>query len=249
VTERDAFGNLVGGAGPTEIAPPPPPPPPRGPRQWPRALVALTITALFFGAIAVGGWLAYGAIRDATRDGGGFLVHNASTTSSTTSSSSSSSSSSTTSTHTDGGSAKAARGLAAGSLLRPAAFARTLTAAHRAADGQLRLLRLAPARADLQLARTGGGITLLQLRWNGDHTTIKTPGSMGSTKTITYSGIDRTAPQRLVTAAAHRLHRSTKSIDYLVLIAVLGPPTWSAYFQGGAAFQGDAHGRIVQRIQ
>jgi hypothetical protein len=245
VTERDAFGNLVGGAGPTAIAPPPPPPPPRGPRQWPRALAALTITALFFGAIAVGGWLAYGAIRDATRDDGGFLTHHTSTTSSTTSSSSSS----TTSTHSDGGSTKAPRGLAAGSLLRPAAFARTLTAAHRAADGQLRLLRLAPARADLQLARAGGGITLLQLRWNGDHTIIKTPGAMGSTKTITYSGIDPDAPQRLVTAAAHRLHRSTKSIDYVVLIAVLGPPTWSAYFQGGAAFQGDAHGRIVQRIQ
>jgi hypothetical protein len=245
VTERDAFGNLVGGAGPTAIAPPPPPPPPRGPRQWPRALAALAITALFFGAIAVGGWFAYRAIRDATRDGGVFATH----PSSTTQSSFSSTTSSTTSTHTDGGSTKAPRGLAAGSLLRPAAFARTLTAAHHAAAGQLRLLRLAPARADLQLARAGGGLTLLQLRWNGDHTIIKTPGSMGSTKTITYSSIDRNAPQRLVTAAAHRLHRSTKSIDYVVLIDALGTPMWSAYFQGGAAFQGDAHGRIERRIQ
>jgi hypothetical protein len=36
---------------------------------------------------------------------------------------------------------------------------------------------------------------------------------------------------------------------YLVLFTILDRPRWSAYFTGGAAFQGDAHGRIVRRIQ
>jgi hypothetical protein len=35
----------------------------------------------------------------------------------------------------------------------------------------------------------------------------------------------------------------------VVLIDVLGAPRWSAYFEGGAAFQGDVHGRIARRIQ
>jgi hypothetical protein len=39
------------------------------------------------------------------------------------------------------------------------------------------------------------------------------------------------------------------SIDYLVLFNVLDGPQWSAYFTDGAAFQGDAHGKIVRRIQ
>jgi hypothetical protein len=34
-----------------------------------------------------------------------------------------------------------------------------------------------------------------------------------------------------------------------VLIDILGGPRWSAYFKGGAAFQGDAHGRVTRRIQ
>jgi hypothetical protein len=34
-----------------------------------------------------------------------------------------------------------------------------------------------------------------------------------------------------------------------VLINVLDGPRWSAFFKGGAAFQGDAHGHITRRIQ
>jgi hypothetical protein len=34
-----------------------------------------------------------------------------------------------------------------------------------------------------------------------------------------------------------------------VLIDVPGGPTWSAFFHGGALFQGDAHGRVTRRVQ
>jgi hypothetical protein len=141
------------------------------------------------------------------------------------------------------------RGLQRGSLLRPAAFDTLLRKVRADPGGKLLLLRLAPERADLQLSRPGGGMSLVQLRSDGGRSLVRTSAGGSASKTITFSKIDRNAPSRLVRAAAHRLGRKTTSIDYLVLLNILDGPRWSAYFKGGAAFQGDAHGKIVRRIQ
>jgi hypothetical protein len=133
-------------------------------------------------------------------------------------------------------------------MLHPTALAKALRAARRDPGGRLVLLRVAPERADLQLARRGGGLDLLQLRADGGRSLVRTPGTPG--KAIAFSRVDAHAPNRLVHAAARRLGRSTKAIDYVVLIDPgVGGPRWSAYFKGGAAFLGDAHGRLVRRIQ
>jgi hypothetical protein len=92
-------------------------------------------------------------------------------------------------------------------------------------------------------------MNVLQLRLDGGRTLVRTSSGARAGKSLTFSEIDRDAPSRLVRAAAHRLGRKTSSIDYLVLLNVLGGPAWSAYFKGGAALQGDAHGKIVRRIQ
>jgi hypothetical protein len=142
------------------------------------------------------------------------------------------------------------RGLQRGSLLRPAAVDALLRKVRADPGGKVLLLRLAPERADLQLAQRGGGLRIVQLRSDGGRTLLAATSYGGSgRKSITFSKIDTGAPSRLVRTAARRLGRKTTSIDYLVLLNILDGPRWSAYFKGGAAFQGDTHGKIVRRIQ
>ena len=132
-------------------------------------------------------------------------------------------------------------------MLHASTLRTALAAARRDPGGRLTLLRVARERADLQLARPGGGLTLVQVRADGGRTVIKAPGT--PSRTVGFARVDANAPSRLVRQAAHRLGRSTRSIDYVVLANFLGGPQWSAYFKGGAAFQGDAHGHVVRRIQ
>jgi hypothetical protein len=141
------------------------------------------------------------------------------------------------------------RGLQRGSLLRPAAVDALLRKVRADPGGKLLLLRLAPERADLQLSRRGGGMSIVQLRFDGGRSLVRTSAGGSTSKAIIFSKIDRNAPARLVRSVARRLGRKTTSIDYLVLFNILDGPRWSAYFKGGAAFQGDAHGKIVRRIQ
>jgi len=138
-------------------------------------------------------------------------------------------------------------GLAGASLLKAPNLKRALASAQRDPGGRLTLLRVAPERADLQLARRGGGLNLVQVRADGGTTLIRSPGT--PSKTIGFARVDAKAPSRLVRQAAHRLGGSTKAIDYVVLVNLLDGPQWSAYFKGGAAFAGDAHGRVTRRIQ
>jgi hypothetical protein len=104
--------------------------------------------------------------------------------------------------------------------LRPAEVRRALAQHH----GAVVVLRIDPLRADF----------------------VAAPG----TGEIAKASVDAHAPQRLIAAAAHRLHVSgSKNINYVVLLKILGRPTWSAYFRSGAVFQGDAHGHITRRLQ
>jgi hypothetical protein len=238
----------------TATAPPPPPPFPPTPLPAPSStrvkgswditdkLVGLFFNAIFVVPLGIGGWFAYATWHDTAKPAINAIknIQNGNLPG-------------TPDPGQDPATpAKPAagppHGLSARSLLKPAALDRVLASARRDPGGKLSLLRLAPDRADVQLARRGGGMDILQLRYDGGRSLVKTPGTP-QPNTITFSTIDTHAPQRLVTAAAHRLHRSTKSIDYVVLIHVLGKPMWSAYFTGGAAFQADTHGRITRRIQ
>jgi hypothetical protein len=257
VTERDAFGNLIDDdpgataglsrgdplrtSAATTTLTPRAPERVRGSWDITDKLVGLFFVGLFLVPLAIGAWLAYTAWHDTAKPAISAIKSVQRDLAPTT-------------TAADGNTddhrtpAGPPRGLSAESLLKPAALDRILAGARRDPGGKLGLLRLAPERADLQLARKGGGMDLLQLRYDGGRSLIHTPGTPPATSTA-FSTIDTHAPQRLVTAAAHRLHRSTKAIDYVVLIGVLDEPTWSAYFTGGAAFQGDAHGHITRRIQ
>jgi hypothetical protein len=138
------------------------------------------------------------------------------------------------------------RGLASGSLLRPGGVR---LAIRRAGRGQIRLLRLAPDRANLQLV-VAGRLRMVQVGYDGARSVVTTPAVASSQPGVRRGAIDAGAPARLVRAAAHRLGRHTSSVDYLVLMndgAGLGV-RWAVYFTGGGSFLADAHGRITQRI-
>ncbi|HWH92458.1 MAG TPA: hypothetical protein VNT03_01240 [Baekduia sp.] len=217
--------------------------PVRGRFDWTDRLVGLFLVALFIVPFGVGGWFAYSTWHDTAKPAISAIksVRDIADGAATTPADDNGD-------HRTPAAPTPPRGLSGSSLLKPAALDRVLRAVRREPGGKLRLLRLAPDRADLQLTRGNGGLSIVQLRWDGGRTLVRTPAGAGGAKTIMFSEVDRHAPQRLVTAAAQRLHRSTKGIDYVVLLDVLGAPGWSAYFTGGAAFQGDAHGRIVRRI-
>jgi hypothetical protein len=232
VTERDAFGDPIAD-GPTSTPQPPaaeapvfalPTIPAYGPSRrswWGRAIAAAVVVA-FAAPFAIGGWIAWNALHTAkTAVGVVTAVRDLAPT---------------------------ASGVTGASMLAAPNLARALRSARRDPGGRLGLLRVAPARADLQLTRKSGGLDLLQVRAGGGRTLMRTQGT-GPTKAIIFSSIDVRAPARLVRAAAERLCRSPDAIDYVVLIDVAGGPKWSASFQGGALFQGDAHGRVTRRIQ
>jgi hypothetical protein len=273
MTERDAFGNpiedahppsqpltsgdplivgdpLTGEAPPTgsdamgaQVPVPAPATATASPRRRRRllGLGGLISLLLFFAPLMIGGWFVYRAfdnavsptvnvikdVREAVREQGRTAAEAAHSS-------------------TDG---PPPRGLQRGSLLRPAAVDALLRKVRADPGGKLLLLRLAPERADLQLSRPGGAMSIVQLRSDGGRSLVRTSAGGSASTSITFSKIDTGAPSRLVRSAARRLGRKATSIDYLVLFDILDGPRWSAYFKGGAAFQGDAHGKLVRRIQ
>jgi hypothetical protein len=263
MTERDAFGNPIEDAQPltsgdplivtdplissdamgaSEPAPAAAPATPRRRRRRLLGLGGLIGLLLFLAPFLVGGWFVYRAFDSAVsptvdvfKDMREAVREQAKTATDAARSSTDDS---------------PPRGLQRGSLLRPAAVDALLRKVRADPGGKLLLLRLAPDRADLQLGRRGGGLRIVQLRWDGGRTLLAaTSSGGGGRKSITFSQIDRDAPARLVRSATRRLGHKTSAIDYLVLLNILDGPRWSAYFKGGAAFQGDAHGKIVRRIQ
>jgi hypothetical protein len=256
VSERDAFGNPIPdraaaarpmtsgdplGATSTAAVAAIPTLPNYGPSKTTglERAVRLFLVLLVVAPLAIGGWVAWNAFHTART----------ATSIATPLRGLAPSTPSTPPRGTTNNAATAApTGVSGASMLRAANLDRALRAARRDPGGHLGLLRLAPARADLQLARKGGGLDLLQLRADGGRSLIRTPGTAPA-KTIVFSAIDAQAPARLVRAAAKRLHRTPAAVDYVVLMNVIGGPAWSAYFTGGAAFQGDARGHVTRRIQ
>jgi hypothetical protein len=255
VTEYDAFGNPIERSGssttatasltptpatPVSVTPPPVPlaaPIPVIPTYepsrttWGGRVVGLMIFLVFAAPLGIGGYVAYNAFHTAKDSVEGIAIKArglAPTTPSTAPSPASS----------------AASGV---SMLHASTLRKALAAARRDPGGRLTLLRIAPARANLQLARKGGGLDLVELRADGGRSVVRSPGTPN--RTIGFARVDVRAPSRLVRQAAHRLGRSTRSIDYVVLIDPIDGPRWFAYFKGGAAFQGDAHGHVTRRIQ
>jgi hypothetical protein len=240
VTEYDAFGNPIERTGPPappiQLAAPIPVIPTYGPSKtsWGARVVGFLVLLLFAAPLGIGGYVAYNAFhtaKDAVDAVEGVAIKPRVVVPNGTPATASPSTPATTGV----------------SMLHASTLRKALATARRDPGGRLTLLRVAPERADLQLARKGGGLALVQLRADGSRSVIRSPGT--PSRTIGFARVDVQAPSRLVRQAAHRLGRSTKAIDYVVLINLIDGPRWSAYFKGGAAFLGDAHGRVTRRIQ
>ena len=134
-------------------------------------------------------------------------------------------------------------------MIRPAEFRRALAQLRGRAIGRVQTLRLAPERIDAALLTRRTTLVNVQLRHDGKFQRFsETGGGFGHLDTIPYARLDPAAPQRLVRAAAAKLHRPTSRIDYLVPSITSGAVTWGAYFKGGAIFLADARGHITRRI-
>ena len=134
----------------------------------------------------------------------------------------------------------------AGSLLRPAAFARALASIERGHYGRVRLLRVAPDRIDAQTVTAGGRLRSVQVPAGGRATILSTsPPGFPQGNVLSLKGIDRRAPARL---AAGARKRTGSQVDYAATIVIGGSTTWTVVTKSGAQFVADAHGRITRRI-
>jgi hypothetical protein len=142
-----------------------------------------------------------------------------------------------------------ARGLAPGSLLRPAAFGKAMTRLRTGGYGRLTNLRVAPDRIDASMLTKDGRLRQVQIVPGGAaHVLATSPSGFAGARTMTMKGIDRGAPDRLTRSAAERLGAPARRVDYLVLTDFAGARQWNVYFKGGQIFSADAHGRITRRI-
>jgi hypothetical protein len=140
-------------------------------------------------------------------------------------------------------------GLQPGSLIRAGELRRALAELRRRDIGRLQTLRLAPERIDAALLTRRSTLVSVQLRSDGEFQRFsESGGGFRHLDTMPYARLDPTAPQRLVRAAAERLHRPVSAIDYVVPSITDGKITWGAYFKGGAIFLANAHGTITRRI-
>jgi hypothetical protein len=139
-------------------------------------------------------------------------------------------------------------GLAAGSLIRKDAFAKSIADLQGRNLGKLTNLRLAPERIDVQTLKRGRLANSQLSTADGFRKFSESgPGFTGAS-TIPWGKLDPAAPQRLVRAAAERIHKPVAKIDYLVPSEFDGAILWGAYFKGGQIVQGDAHGKVTRRI-
>lgn len=139
----------------------------------------------------------------------------------------------------------APKGLATGSLVRPAAFEAALRSLRAAELGRLTSLRVAPERIDAQLLTSGGRLRSVQLRPGEKLDTLGPASGPGfdTTPTIPFARLDPTAPARLARRGAAKLRQRTTDLQYLVPTRSGATVTWGAYFLRGRYVLGDAAGR------
>jgi hypothetical protein len=138
-------------------------------------------------------------------------------------------------------------GIAGRSLIAPRNFDRAVRRIEDAGIGRIALLRLAPERLDVQVAK-GSRQRSVQVTFDGDFT--RAPATAGGTSmpTLAYSDIEPRAPARLV-RASRRYGVRPKGINYLVLSNLPGIGLrWVAYFKNGVYVAGDRNGRNPQKI-
>jgi hypothetical protein len=145
--------------------------------------------------------------------------------------------------------AKAPTGLAAGSLLRPAAFERAMAEIRRHDIGRIQSLRVAPEDILPTLLTPKGTLVVVQVTHGGEFKRFSESGAgFGGLETIPYDRIDPLVPQRLTRLAAERLGKPVSKIDYVLPNISQGEVSWGAYFKDGEIFMADGHGRHLRRI-
>ena len=137
-------------------------------------------------------------------------------------------------------------GIAGRSMVAPANFAKAVQRLERSGMGQITLLRLAPERLDVQVAK-GGRERSAQITYAGRFT--RGPAVGGSSATpLAYADIEPGAPARLV-RGSRRFGVRPRGINYLVLMDLPGiGKRWVAYFKNGVYVQGDQSGRGARKI-
>jgi hypothetical protein len=79
----------------------------------------------------------------------------------------------------------------------------------------------------------------------GDVRDITTPGSTAGDP---IGRINSAAPSRIVRTAVKRSGRRPSSVDYLVLIHILGKDEWQLYFKDGLHYSASADGKRVRKV-
>jgi hypothetical protein len=110
--------------------------------------------------------------------------------------------------------------------------------------GDLQLLRLAPDRINANVI-VKGKLHVVQVSAGGEVNDVATPASGGGTGTIKVNSV---APSRIIDTATRRTGRRPSSVNYLVLIHLLGKDQWQLYFDDGTHFTASANGKKVHRV-
>ncbi len=140
----------------------------------------------------------------------------------------------------------APKGLAAGSLVRPANLAAALKEIRTSGGGKLTHLKVAPERIDAQLLTPAGRLRSVQIKPGGQLERFGPDSGPGfdQSSTIPFSRLNPAAPQRLARAGAERIHVPVSTLQYAVPSVFSGALTWAAYFRHGRYVLGDASGRF-----
>ncbi len=146
--------------------------------------------------------------------------------------------------------APAPTGLSSNSMLVKRNFGPAMSRLSKAGLGRMRTLSIRPERVDAQLLTKGGSLRSVQIRFDNRELDDFGAGSPGFSQldTIPFAKIDTAAPGRLARSAAGRLRKPVSQIDYVVLTGILNRVVWLVYSKSGKAFQANAHGKIVRRI-
>jgi hypothetical protein len=137
-------------------------------------------------------------------------------------------------------------GLRGASMVAPANFGKALK--RLGGLGGATLIRLSPDRVDAQLVK-GSRQRSAQVDFAGK--LVRGPATAGGSNLgkVALSGIDRSAPARLVRGSAARYSVREQGINYLVLSLWPGEgQRWVAYFKNGVYVQGDRNGKVLRKI-